>query len=381
LIISVRKRPAALAAAAAVGFSTLFLWASPASAATTPCGTSGTLLAGNICEQTFTTAGTAVFTPTAHISQLQVLLVAGGGGGISGGVGYAGGGGGGQVKVVDFSSDTSTPLNLVVGDSGQASSVAEGTAPAVQALPGTNAEFETDGASGSGNPGWATVAADGHGGGGGAGTSPTNGYDGGAGATAASVAPTGSLFSNDTTCYGGGGAVGVDGSPMGVATCGAGYAVDPAGTVTVTAPTANSGGGGGGASTNLTLTTNYGASGVVVVRWKAPASVTLTFANNGHGASVASEKLFVGETPTQPADPTADGFAFRGWYSDAALTSKADFSAPITASTTFYASWDPTLALTGGGGPSPWEVPLGIAALGTGLALFVVGLRRARKTI
>jgi uncharacterized repeat protein (TIGR02543 family) len=369
-----RKSTAFAAAAAVVGFSSAVLWAAPASAAVPACGLSGSLVSGNICEQTFTAPGAATFTPNAGMSQLQVLLVAGGGDGGNGSVGY--GGGGGEVKVVDFDGDTSTPLSLVVGDSGQASSVTDGitTGTADPGAAGSSGTPGTPGLSGNGNSGFDTA---GEGGGGGAGAAATTPYNGGPGVTAANAPVVGAskaLFSTDSNCYGGGGAVGEHGAGIGVATCGGGSVAD--GTpVTIVAPTPNTGGGGGGS--NITFASTAGASGLVVVRWNAP-TVTLTFDSNGHGAAVAPEAVVVGTAPTQPANPKAAGFVFNGWYSDAALTTKADFSAPITSATTFFASWDPALPGTGGT-LNPLAAPLGAGALGVGLALFAVGVRRTRR--
>jgi uncharacterized repeat protein (TIGR02543 family) len=381
LKLSGAKKTTALAAAAAVaGFSSVVMWAAPASAATPACGSGGTLLTGNVCEQTFTATGPAVFTPTAQMTKLQVLLVAGGGaGGEARGYGPAGGGGG-EVKVVDFSGDTSTDLNLIVGDSGQASSAAEGAATPLSAAAGGDASFSSadPGSSGNGNAGYANWSTDLHGGGGGAGASPSstgNGYDGGAGAIVSAIAPSGSLFSTDTNCYGGGGAAGDD-TTQGTATCGGG-AFSSGSPATLVAPTPNTGGGGGSLPGGSAAST--GATGLIVVRWNAP-TVTLTFARNGHGATIAPETIVVGAVPTKPANPSADGFIFKGWYTDAALTTKADFSAPLSASTTFYAGWDPALAVTGGT-LNPLAAPLGITGLSIGLALVLVGRRRSRSAI
>ena len=47
-----------------------------------------------------------------------------------------------------------------------------------------------------------------------------------------------------------------------------------------------------------------------------------------------------GETATKPADPTRTGFTFKGWYSDAGLTSAFNFNTAITKDTTLYAKWE-----------------------------------------
>jgi uncharacterized repeat protein (TIGR02543 family) len=363
-------------AGAAAGVSSVFIGGAPASA-DPPCGTHGTLLSGNICQETFT-SGTATFTPNASMTQLEVLLVGGGGSGLGdssfGSFDYGpGGGGGGAVTVVDFSGDTSDPLTLVVGGEDGISSATNGTTTGT-ADGGFGSEFGESGESGSGNEGWAGNP----GGGGGASASPASQYDGGAGVTPASVDP-GTLFAGDVTCYGGGGAVGDHGGTIGVATCGGGYVTDGTSTTSVVAPLANSGGGGGaGDGTPKHAGNEAGASGVVVVRWNAPPTVTLTFDNDGHGATVPPELVAEGTDPTKPATPTASGFVFKGWYTDASLTTKADFSVPLTADATFFASWTPALATTGGT-VSPLGVPIGVAALGVGVTLAIAGSRR-RKT-
>jgi uncharacterized repeat protein (TIGR02543 family) len=380
---SVAKKSAAVASALGLaGISSLFLGAAPASAAPS-CG-AGTLLTGNVCEQTFTTNST--FTPTPQMTQLQVLLVGGGGSG-----GYSGGGGGGQVEIVDFDGGTATPLAIGVGSTGISSTVTEGTttvtaAAGQSAVSGANPPSPgTSGASGSGKPGWPEAGVGG--GGGGAAASPTNNLAGGAGVAASAApvvtptlvpaSPAVALFSGDTACYGGGGAVG-DGTTDGIRGCNAGSVQTGGGIV---APQANFGGGGGALITTPTDSTlNNGAEGVVVVRWNATPAVTLTFDNGGHGTAPATETLLSGNAPTRPVDPTAAGFVFKGWYTDPGLTTAANFSTAITASTTFYAAFTPTLPETGGT-LSPLEIPLGVAGLGIGLALVVLGRRRSRSAL
>jgi hypothetical protein len=341
----------------------------------------------NICEQTFT-SGSATFTPNAQMGKLEVLLVAGGGNGTNHAAAIAGdpgipeygpnGGGGGEVKIVNFSGDTSTPLQLTVGDSGSPSSVTKGV-DTTSALEGSTGGL-AGGSSGNGNSGWSTTRPAGAGAG--AGASPVDEYNGGAGVTPSAIAPTGSLFSTDATCYSGGGAIAFHGGTVGTATCGAGYAIDdPTTTTSVVSPAANSGGGGGGGETGSANSTNItGASGVIVVRWNV--TVTLTFASS-HGSSVPAEAVEVGTAPVKPADPVVDHYVFKGWFTDPELTTPADFTAPLTVATTFYPSFIPTLATTGGT-LNQFELPLGAGALGVGLTLAVamtLRRRRDRRTV
>ena len=65
---------------------------------------------------------------------------------------------------------------------------------------------------------------------------------------------------------------------------------------------------------------------------------TITFDTDG-GSAVAKVVVKKGELLAQPAAPTKDGYVFAGWYTDKALTTKYDFSAPVTKSFTLYAKW------------------------------------------
>ena len=440
---AIKKKTAMVATAAAVGFSSLFM-ATPANAAPITCSQGATLLTGNICELRVTTVGQSTFTPSAEMSQLEGLLVAGGGSGVPDqGYGSASGGGG-EVKVVGFGTDRSTPITLVVGDSGQSSSATQGAVVSYSAAPGSSGTVSNStpsgtfgGTSGNGNVGsiYSGSASTSGWSGGGAGASPANTFDGGVGVSVASVSPSGSLFSNVTDCYGGGGASGIFNGTIGVADCNAGHVVSGAAEVTPVAPLPNSGGGGTGSGAGASTALRAGASGLVVLRW-AVLDVTVTFASNGYGGSVVSQTFPAGGTVTPPAAPTETGFTFTGWFSDAALTTPADFSAPITAATTFFASWtavvvppvtpvvppvtpvvppvtpvvppvtpvvppvttvapsvtpaparvapavvtaDPVLAMTGRA-IDPSALSSGLAALVFGIGLLVLKARRARKT-
>lgn len=386
IFTTVTKPTAFAAAAAAVAFSTLFLFASPASAAEPErCVNGGVLLAGtDTCELVLTT-GTATFTPTAQMTKLEVLLVGGGGSGAdSNGNGYGpSGGGGGDVQIIDFSSSaaTATPISLTAGASHQASTAVPDGGSTSIAQNGAGGSNNGGGSSGNNNPGGFTGASGGAGGGAGVGA---DGINGGAGIVVDDLASDGSLFSGDTNCYGGGGAVGGSNATYGTASCGGGYVVAGDPNATVVAPTANSGGGGGGSISVTDSALRQGASGIVVVRWTALAVVSVTFDISGHGAAVAPQSVLAGSLVTKPADPTAAGYVFNGWFSDAALTTPFDFSAPVSAATTIYASWSAVPAVAAlaatGGGPNPVEVPLAIGALTLGLGFAVFAARRKRAT-
>ncbi len=64
----------------------------------------------------------------------------------------------------------------------------------------------------------------------------------------------------------------------------------------------------------------------------------VTFDLNGKGSNYISI-IEENKTVTKPADPTADGFTFGGWFADRECTIPYDFSTLITADTTVYAKW------------------------------------------
>ncbi len=83
---------------------------------------------------------------------------------------------------------------------------------------------------------------------------------------------------------------------------------------------------------------------------------TVTFDSNGHGAAPASQTVELNGKAVKPADPTAEGYVFRGWYTTAACTTEFDFNTPIAADTTLYAKWDEIYTVTfnvGGHGTAP----------------------------
>ncbi|MCU1513852.1 MAG: hypothetical protein JWO10_942 [Microbacteriaceae bacterium] len=367
--------------------------AAPANAVTSDdCGPDGTLISAGVCEQTFD-AGTTTFTVPTAATKLEVLLVGAGGAGADQDssqvtpttTGYAAAGGGGDVQIFNFDSNPNASLTITVAQAGGplSSTVTDGVTPhSVQNGDDAATNGQVGGASGSGKAGAIGTGSDAipYGAGGGAGASPLNNADGGAGVTVSDIG-AGTLFAGDGDCFGGGGAIGIV-DVKGEATCGGGEPTDDTG-ATLVAPALNSGGGGGGLNITRTLEQGRaGSDGFVSVRWQlAPVTFVLTFAANGHGTAPAPQTIVAGQPATKPADPTADGFEFKGWFADAALTIPADFSAPVTSATTFYASWAalPALAATGGA-PSPVEMPIGIAALVAGAGLFAfAAYRRKRK--
>ena len=77
---------------------------------------------------------------------------------------------------------------------------------------------------------------------------------------------------------------------------------------------------------------------VLFAKWT-PVAHTVSFDVQGHGTAPASQTVNDGETATRPADPTAEGWTFGGWYTDAACTTEYDFTIPVTEDLTLYAKW------------------------------------------
>ncbi|HAG04012.1 MAG TPA: hypothetical protein DCG28_01115 [Lachnospiraceae bacterium] len=65
---------------------------------------------------------------------------------------------------------------------------------------------------------------------------------------------------------------------------------------------------------------------------------TVTFNMKGHGEDL-SQTVEYGAKATQPEAPTAEGYTFKGWYSDENCETPFDFDSPVTQDTTIYAKW------------------------------------------
>lgn len=72
----------------------------------------------------------------------------------------------------------------------------------------------------------------------------------------------------------------------------------------------------------------------------------VSFNKNGHGTAPASQTVELNGKAVKPADPTAEGYVFRGWYTTAECTTEFDFNTPITADTTLYAKWNEIYTVT-----------------------------------
>jgi len=65
---------------------------------------------------------------------------------------------------------------------------------------------------------------------------------------------------------------------------------------------------------------------------------TVKFDSNG-GTKVANQSVRRNTTAKEPADPTREGYIFAGWYTDAELTQKYDFTTAVKRSFTLFAGW------------------------------------------
>ena len=92
---------------------------------------------------------------------------------------------------------------------------------------------------------------------------------------------------------------------------------------------------------NAAVTANH----TLYAKWvDADTKVTITFNTNG-GSNVSPQTVNVNTKVTQPAAPTKEGFTFKGWYANAALTTQFDFNAPLVSDTTVYAKWEEVKAV------------------------------------
>ncbi len=65
----------------------------------------------------------------------------------------------------------------------------------------------------------------------------------------------------------------------------------------------------------------------------------VSFDLNGHGDGVMPEIVRHGDKAIKPADPTATGWTFGGWYKEKTCKNAYDFDTPVTADITLYAKW------------------------------------------
>ena len=81
-----------------------------------------------------------------------------------------------------------------------------------------------------------------------------------------------------------------------------------------------------------------------------PTTYAVSFNMNGHGKQIAYQTVEEGEKAERPKNPTANGYTFKGWYTDAKCTKAYDFDTAVTGDLTLYAKWvkyDPSVPATG----------------------------------
>ena len=67
--------------------------------------------------------------------------------------------------------------------------------------------------------------------------------------------------------------------------------------------------------------------------------IVVTFNYNYSGSTSTTVTLKDGDTLSYPSMPSRSGYIFRGWYTDAACTTRFDFTSAITSDLTLYAGW------------------------------------------
>lgn len=78
---------------------------------------------------------------------------------------------------------------------------------------------------------------------------------------------------------------------------------------------------------------------------------TVRFDLQGHGDAIADiSDVAVGDKISAPTSPTAEGYTFGGWYTDAACTNEYDFNSIVNEDITLYANWT----------ADPWSVSFGV---------------------
>lgn len=105
---------------------------------------------------------------------------------------------------------------------------------------------------------------------------------------------------------------------------------------------------------------------------------TVTFDANGHGTAPDAQTVESGKTAEKPKNPTADGYAFGGWYTDAKCTTVFDFGTAITEDITLYAKWTKSSEKSGDAVPKTgdsssmtlWIVLAGISLLGMAATIY-----------
>ncbi len=159
-------------------------------------------------------------------------------------------------------------------------------------------------------------------------------------------------------------------------------------------------------TTAYDFTTPVTADITLYAKWTAvpvpPTNYTVAFDSQG-GSAVDSQAVESGQTATEPAAPTRDGYTFDGWFTDSACTTAYDFTTPVSADITLYAKWtastepvQPEQAAAGAGSQPPTTkaavtttttaktadgtaVPFGVAAAALALGACVLLVSRKNR--
>ena len=91
------------------------------------------------------------------------------------------------------------------------------------------------------------------------------------------------------------------------------------------------------------------ATNTLTITYPTLSSYTVDFNMNGRGAAPESQTIEQGGKVTKPTDPTAEGFTFGGWYTDAECTTPYDFNTTVSSSFTLYAKWIQQYVIVGNG--------------------------------
>ena len=107
-------------------------------------------------------------------------------------------------------------------------------------------------------------------------------------------------------------------------------------------------------------------------------TVEVAFESNGGSAVPTQTVAFRGKV-TKPADPTRSGYAFAGWYADAALTQPWDFDTAVSSYMTLYAKW--TAVSSGQTPKAPGALGKTGDSLGGAATLLVLGMAIAAGAV
>jgi len=76
---------------------------------------------------------------------------------------------------------------------------------------------------------------------------------------------------------------------------------------------------------------------------------TVSFDLNDHGTAPAEQLVQPNNLVQRPSDPSASGYTFTGWFTDAAATAEYDFDTPVTGDLTLNAGWEAVVPTPPGG--------------------------------